>query len=225
MLNPISTYRIQFNKDFTLKNLESILPLLQEFGVKSIYASPIFEAVPGSNHGYDVVNPNQINPELGTLADLRRISVQLKALGMFWIQDIVPNHMGFHHLNSWLMDVLKNGEASAYRNYFDILTPDLNKEPLMVPFLGDDLEQVIENGELELIENEGEWFLKYHDSYWPLKPDTSLKKPLQAIVAEQYYRLCSHKESNERINYRRFLTLIISSLKNCWMKVFFKVCG
>jgi malto-oligosyltrehalose synthase/4-alpha-glucanotransferase len=207
MFNPISTYRLQFNKDFTFKDFEAVVPYLNNLGVKTIYASPVFEAVPGSNHGYDGVNPNQVNPEIGTLEDLRRISTRLKALGMSWIQDIVPNHMAFHHHNAWLMDVLKNGDASVYRNFFDILSTDLSAEPLMAPFLGDDLEKVIENEELELTEMKGEWYLKYHDSYWPLKPDTDLEKPLHAIAGEQYYRLCCYKESHERINYRRFFTV------------------
>jgi malto-oligosyltrehalose synthase/4-alpha-glucanotransferase len=207
MFNPITTYRIQFNKDFTFRDLEAILPYLHELGVKTIYASPIFEAVPGSTHGYDGVNPNQINPEIGTLAELKKIAAGLKELGMSWIQDIVPNHMAFHHHNLWLMDVLKNGDASVYRNYFDILSPDLTAEPLMAPFLGEDLEIEIENGNLQLTELEGEWFIKYHDSYWPLKKDTDLEKPVQLILAAQYYRLCCYKESHECMNYRRFFTV------------------
>ncbi|MEJ5960915.1 malto-oligosyltrehalose synthase [Pedobacter immunditicola] len=203
----MTTYRIQFNKAFTFKDLEAILPFLHDLGVKTIYASPIFEAVPGSTHGYDGVNPNEINPEIGTLAELRALAAALRALGMLWIQDIVPNHMGFHHLNTWLMDVLKKGEASDYRKYFDILSPDLAAEPLMVPFLGDDLEREIENGTLELVENQEAWFLKYHESYWPLKVGTDLKKPLKSIVNEQYYRLCCYKESHEKMNYRRFFTV------------------
>jgi len=207
MVNLISTYRIQFNKDFTFKDLEAILPFLHDLGVKTIYASPIFEAVPGSTHGYDGVNPNKINPEIGTLADLRRLTAALQALGMLWIQDIVPNHMAFHHNNPWLMDVLKNGEHSIYRQYFDILSPDLAADPLMAPFLGDELETEIKNGALELVENQEEWYLKYHESYWPLKVGTDLKKPIKSILAEQYYRLCCHKESHEKMNYRRFFTV------------------
>ncbi|RZK78013.1 MAG: malto-oligosyltrehalose synthase, partial [Pedobacter sp.] len=131
MFNPISTYRIQFHSEFTFSDFEQIIPYLHQLGIKTIYASPIFEAVPGSMHGYDAVNPDKINPELGTLEQLRKIAAQLKEWGMSWIQDIVPNHMGFHHHNTWLMDVLKNGDNSAYRNYFDILPDNLTEEPLM----------------------------------------------------------------------------------------------
>lgn len=207
MINPISTYRIQFNKDFTFKDLEDIIPYLVSLGVNTIYASPIFAAVPGSNHGYDGIDPNQLNPEVGTIADLRRLSAKLKTLKMHWIQDIVPNHMGYHHQNPWLMDLLKYGEQSAYRNFFDINSADLGSDPVMAPFLGASLEDVIENGELTLSEVNGEPVLKYFDSIWPLKPDTDLQKPLLEIAKAQYYRLCSYQESNERINYRRFFTV------------------
>lgn len=207
MTDPISTYRIQFNKDFTFRHFADIIPYLQELGVKSIYASPVFEASPGSTHGYDGINPNQINPEIGTLAELRKLSATLRSHGMIWVQDIVPNHMAFHHHNPWLMDVLKFGEASEYRNYFDILSPDLEKEPLIAPFLGDSLDAVIERGELKVVQENGESMLHYFDSLWPLKEDTDLTQPMESIAKSQYYRLCSYQESNERMNYRRFFTV------------------
>lgn len=209
MINPISTYRIQFNKDFTFKNLKSAIPYLHELGIKTIYASPIFKAVPGSNHGYDVTDPNQINPEIGTITELREISAMLKLHEMYWIQDIVPNHMGFHQDNSWLMDVLKNGEKSAYRQHFDLITNDLEKDPLMVPFLGDDLEKIIENNELEIIANEDGDHVKYFDSLWPIKnqQQSPLDNDIKAIAHSQNYRLCSYQETDHNINYRRFFTV------------------
>lgn len=207
MLNPQSTYRIQFHAGFTFKDLENIIPYLNKLGIRTIYASPIFMAVPGSMHGYDGVNPNSINPELGSLTDLQRIAEKLSATGISWIQDIVPNHMGFHHLNEWLMDVLKNGEASPYRNYFDIISNNLDRDPLMAPFLGDDLEEVVVKGDLRLIEKDNEQFLKYHDSLWPLKKETDTNQSIQEIVKQQFYRLCHYKESHHQINYRRFFTV------------------
>ncbi len=207
MFNPVSTYRIQFHSAFTFSDFEEIIPYLHQLGIKTIYASPIFKAVPGSMHGYDGLDPNEINPELGTLADLRRISGILKSLNMYWLQDIVPNHMAFHPGNDWLMDVLKHGEDSVYRKYFDIISEDLAVDPLMVPFLGDDLEAVLSRGELELVAEADRWFIKYYDSIWPLRPDTDVTAPIATIVAQQFYRLCNYKESNSHINYRRFFTV------------------
>src|SRR3954447_25548023 len=106
MFNPVSTYRLQFHKNFSFHDLECILPYLQKLGVKTIYASPIFEATPGSNHGYDVLNPHKINPEIGTVEQLQALCKQLQERGMNWLQDVVPNHMAFDVRNPWLRDVL-----------------------------------------------------------------------------------------------------------------------
>ncbi|HKG06064.1 MAG TPA: malto-oligosyltrehalose synthase [Pedobacter sp.] len=209
MLNPISTYRVQFNKEFTFKDFLPVVSYLHELGIKTIYASPVYRAVPGSTHGYDVTDPNMINPEIGTLEELRKLSALLKSYNMFWVQDIVPNHMGFHRDNLWLMDVLKNGEASPYRQYFDLQTTDLSKEPLMVPFLGRDLPTVIANSELKISTLNGEKYLKYFDSYWPVNQtsETEKRETITEVATSQYYRLCSYKETNGNINYRRFFTV------------------
>ena len=208
MLNLVSTYRIQFHKEFTFKDFEKIIPYLHQLGVKTIYASPILQASPGSMHGYDTVNPHQINPEIGTLEELKALSGKLKEYQMQWIQDIVPNHMSFHPDNIWLMDVLENGTASAYAGYFDINWsghPDL---PLMVPFLGNTLDEVLENNELQLVERDGKIFLQYFESSWPVNAlVTDAAMPVQEALALQYYRPCHYSETNEQINYRRFFTV------------------
>lgn len=171
MYNPISTYRIQFQKAFTFDDLEKIIPYLQQLGVKTLYASPIFEATPGSVHGYDAVNPLAINPEIGTEESFRRVRQKLADAGIGWLQDIVPNHMAYHHKNKWLMDVLEKGEQSKYSSFFDITwTTKLFKGKVMVPFLGATLEEVIKNDELKVSYEDGRFVLKYYDSWWPLKP-------------------------------------------------------
>src|SRR6478672_9426868 len=144
MLNPVSTYRLQFHKNFSFHDLERILPYLHKLGVKTIYASPIFESTPGSNHAYDALNPHKINPEIGTVEQLQALRKQLQELGMNWLQDIVPNHMAFDVRNPWLRDVLEKGRKSLYASFFDVVwnTP-LPDERLMVPFLGSTLDDVI----------------------------------------------------------------------------------
>ena len=151
MYNPISTYRIQFQKDFTFSDFENIISYLQKLGVSTIYASPVFEAVPGSVHGYDGINPNDINPEIGTEEQLKKLSVQLKQQNIGWLQDIVPNHMAFDCKNTWLMDVLEKGPQSEYASFFDIAwNSSLFEGRLMVPFLGNSLDEVIKKKELTL---------------------------------------------------------------------------
>ncbi|MDN3583301.1 malto-oligosyltrehalose synthase [Mucilaginibacter flavus] len=151
MHNPIATYRIQFNKDFTFKHLKAIIPYLTELGIGTIYASPIFEAVPGSTHGYDVVNPLRINPEIGTMAELESISKALKKANVSWLQDIVPNHMAYHPNNTWLMDVLEKGKRSAYVDFFDInWSAPIYNTRLMVPFLGVPFEEALSEGQIQV---------------------------------------------------------------------------
>src|ERR1700755_3382485 len=98
-VNPVSTYRIQFHKDFTFSAFEKIIPYLHRLGIRTIYASPVFEATPGSIHGYDGTDPNRINPEIGTEEQLVHISKRLKEKNIQWVQDIVPNHLAFHENN------------------------------------------------------------------------------------------------------------------------------
>jgi malto-oligosyltrehalose synthase/4-alpha-glucanotransferase len=216
----ISTYRIQFNKEFTFSNFREIIPYLHQLGVRTIYASPIFEASPGSMHGYDTVNPLRINPEIGDEQQLRGIAEQLKSLGMNWIQDIVPNHMAFHQNNLWLMDVLEKGPKSEYADFFDINWAGDKKQPMMVPFLGSDLEEVIKNKELKVLKEGTQFRLDYFDTPYPLNlPAQQLLKDedLEAFNADeqkmlelansQFYRLCNWKESDRKINYRRFFTV------------------
>jgi malto-oligosyltrehalose synthase/4-alpha-glucanotransferase len=201
MLNLISTYRVQFHKDFSFKQLEKIIPYLQKLCVGTVYASPIFQCVPGSIHGYDGLNPNKINPEIGTLDQLKEISRQLKSADMFWLQDIVPNHMAFDCRNEWLMDVLEKGKESEYAEYFDIDW----KEKLMIPFLECDVKDSIEKGVLTVVEENGRKYLKYYDSKYPLSKISSEK--IEDVLESQHYRLCNWQETDSKINYRRFFTI------------------
>lgn len=167
MFNPVSTYRIQFHKGFTFDDLEDIIPYLEKLGIGTLYASPIFQAVPGSMHGYDGVNPLQINPEIGTLDQLRNISKKLKAKGISWLQDIVPNHMAYHPNNAWLMDVLEKGSLSKYTSFFDY-DDNLYQGPIMVPFLGSSLADVIKKGELTVKWDKQQLAFDYAGNAWPL---------------------------------------------------------
>jgi malto-oligosyltrehalose synthase/4-alpha-glucanotransferase len=166
MFDPVSTYRIQFHAGFTFAHFKRIIPYLQQLGVSTVYASPIFEAVPGSTHGYDGVAPNRINPEIGTEEDLRTVSRELKAAGIAWLQDIVPNHMAFHPKNEWLIDVLEKGLKSAYASFFDIGT----EGPVLVPFLGASLEEAIRAKDLKLSYDGNRLVFQYFDATYPLSP-------------------------------------------------------
>ena len=92
---PGSTYRIQFNPSFGFQEAKEIVPYLAELGISDLYASPIFRARKGSSHGYDVVDQNWINPDLGTEYDFEELAKELAKHELGWLQDIIPNHMAY----------------------------------------------------------------------------------------------------------------------------------
>ena len=170
MIYPSATYRIQLNSEFTLKDLTGILDYLYDLGISTIYAAPITTSRKGSAHGYDVVDPSVINPEIGTLEELRGLQAKLKQYGMNWLQDIVPNHMALSTENSRLMDVLERGSDSTFYTYFDI---DWNHKEaggkLWIPILGDTWENTLEAGNFAIVFDQVKGFeVHYYDYHFPL---------------------------------------------------------
>ena len=148
-MKPISaTARLQFHKDFTLDHATSLVPYFAKLGVSHLYASPLLTARAGSTHGYDIVNHNEINPELGGEEALRRLVAALRERDMGLILDIVPNHMGVGgNDNAWWLDVLEWGRASPYAEYFDIDwdPPDPTlRGSMLAPFLGSSYGECLE---------------------------------------------------------------------------------
>jgi (1->4)-alpha-D-glucan 1-alpha-D-glucosylmutase len=150
---PSATYRLQFTSDFGFAQAAAVVDYLHELGISDIYASPIFQARPGSQHGYDVVDPNQLNPELGTVEEFETLITSARRLGIGWVQDIVPNHMAYDSGNKLLMDVLENGPSSPYSDFFDIQWDhpyESMKGKILAPFLGRFYGECLEDGEIVL---------------------------------------------------------------------------
>lgn len=168
---PSATYRLQFTADFGFADAAEILPYLRELGVSDIYASPIFQARVGSRHGYDVVDPNRINPELGGEAAFEALNEAARRVGLGWVQDIVPNHMAYDGQNRLLMDVLENGEASSFREFFDIdwhHPYDSMRGKILAPFLGGFYGECLENGEITLHYDESGLSVRYFSLRLPV---------------------------------------------------------
>ncbi|MCT7952002.1 malto-oligosyltrehalose synthase [Ancylothrix sp. C2] len=175
---PTSTYRIQFHKGFNFNEAKKIISYLEELGITDLYASPIFKATAGSTHGYDVVDPNQINPELGTQEDFEELVSQLQSKNMGWLQDIVPNHMAYNPDNLLLMDILEHGSDSDYFDYFDITwnAPYGEiKEGLLAPLLGNFYSAALENGELQLQYDETGLSVNYFGQRFPIRSESYTK--------------------------------------------------
>ena len=115
---PRATMRLQFHSRFTFGDATALIPYFAALGVSHLYASPILTARPGSLHGYDVIDPTRVNPELGGEEALRRLVHELRRHEMGLIVDIVPNHMAVGSNNHWWMDVLARGQKSRYARKF-----------------------------------------------------------------------------------------------------------
>jgi (1->4)-alpha-D-glucan 1-alpha-D-glucosylmutase len=170
---PRATYRLQFHRDFTLRDAQALVPYLDALGISHVYASPLLTARKGSPHGYDGCDPTRLNPELGTEADLESLVRALHERGMGLVLDIVPNHLAASPENPWWWNVLQLGPASAYANYFDIEwhSPDpLLNGKVLLPVLGDELERVLERNELKVVCEGDEVVVRYYDHRFPVSP-------------------------------------------------------
>jgi (1->4)-alpha-D-glucan 1-alpha-D-glucosylmutase len=175
---PIATYRLQFNRSFTFRDAIEIADYLRDLGISHVYASPYLKSHAGSRHGYDIVDHNALNPEIGDQGSFEQLVTALHAHGLGQILDIVPNHMDVGgNDNAWWLDVLEHGEASLYADFFDIdwhpADPELQNK-LLLPFLGDRYGSVLERGELQLTFDpaNGGFYVGYFAHRFPIDPQT-----------------------------------------------------
>jgi (1->4)-alpha-D-glucan 1-alpha-D-glucosylmutase len=207
---PVATYRLQFHKQFRFADAIKLVPYLKELGISHLYASPFLKARPGSTHGYDVIDHRQVNPEIGTGAQLDQLVRKLKEHGMGMVLDLVPNHMGVLHAdNAWWLDVLEKGRASPYARFFDI---DWARGKLLLPVLGEHYGEALEK--LKLEKKGGKWSVRYFDHRFPLnaRSQRGLKPPkdslaLHRLLEKQHYRLAYWRVASDEINYRRFFEI------------------
>ena len=186
----------------------------RDLGISHLYASPFLKARPGSTHGYDVIDHNAVNPEIGTEAELNRLIAQLKKHGMGMVLDLVPNHMGVLHAdNAWWLDVLEKGRASPYAKFFDI---DWARGKLLLPVLGKHYGEALEERRARSCERKsGKWSVRYFDHRFPLnaKSQAGLKRApkdtlaLHRLLEKQHYRLAYWRVASDEINYRRFFEI------------------
>ena len=169
-----ATYRVQLHAGFGFAEAAAIADYLAALGISHLYCSPYLQAAPGSTHGYDVVNPHQVNKELGSPEAHAQLCATLKENGLGQVLDIVPNHMAIPgRENPWWWDVLENGPSSRYAGYFDLEwdPPEAKlRNIVLLPVLGDHYGRVLERGELCLEREEGSFVIRYHDQVFPVSP-------------------------------------------------------
>jgi (1->4)-alpha-D-glucan 1-alpha-D-glucosylmutase len=175
-VRPLSTYRLQFNADFKFKDAQRIIGYLHALGVSHVYSSPVLQARAGSRHGYDITDHNTLNPEIGSYEDFHALVRELKNYGMGQILDFVPNHMGVGlGSNIWWGDVLANGRASEFAEFFDIDWKPLKAElhnKLLLPILGDQYGAELEAARIRLVLDDQGFHIEYFDNQLPIDPQT-----------------------------------------------------
>jgi (1->4)-alpha-D-glucan 1-alpha-D-glucosylmutase len=173
---PRATYRLQLHRGFTFADATRLIPYLAELGISHCYCSPYLKARPGSLHGYDIIDHGAFNPEIGAPEDFERFIATLAAHRMGHILDMVPNHMGvMGRDNRWWLDVLENGPASRFADYFDIdwspPKPAL-QDKVLLPVLGDHYGNVLDRHELALVfaAEAGTFSVDYYEHRFPVDP-------------------------------------------------------
>ena len=191
---PVSTYRLQFNAGFGFQQARHLVGYLHALGVSHVYSSPVLKARPGSMHGYDITDHNLLNPEVGSFEDLQGLVQELRNFGMGQVLDIVPNHMGIGlGENPWWRDVLANGRASEFAEFFDIDWEPIKselKDKLLIPILGDQYGAELERGHIRLVGDESGFRVEYYDKVLPLDPQTipQIFEPLSSEIHDPELR-------------------------------------
>ncbi|MEU7647964.1 malto-oligosyltrehalose synthase [Streptomyces huasconensis] len=198
--SPTATYRLQLQPEFPFAAAEAAVPHLASLGVSHLHLSPVLEAVPGSTHGYDVVDHARVRDELGGEDGLRSLARAAREAGLGLIVDIVPNHMAAapRH-NRALWEVLREGPGSPYARWFDI-DWEAGGGRVLLPVLGGRL-----GDELPALRVDGD-VLRYHDHAFPLREGTE-ELPLPELLDAQWYRLSWWRLARTELNYRRFFTI------------------
>jgi (1->4)-alpha-D-glucan 1-alpha-D-glucosylmutase len=205
---PTSTYRLQITPDFGFAEAAEVVDYLHDLGVSHAYLSPVLQPLPGSTHGYDVVDHARLNTDAGGDDAFRRLVERLHACDMGVVADVVPNHMAVPtpaHLNAQLWSVLRDGPGSPYAGWFDV-DWSVPSHALLMPVLGLRIGQVLAASQLSLDTGgpDGtETVLRYFEHELPVRPGTE-SLPLAELVDRQWYRLAHWRVADEELNYRRF---------------------
>ena len=170
---PSSTYRLQLHKDFTFDDAAGIAEYLHELGISHVYCSPYLQAAPGSAHGYDVVDHQTVNRELGGAAGHHRFCAKLDEMKLGQVLDIVPNHMSLGKENRYWWDVLENGTSSRYASFFDIdwqPQEERLRDKVLVPILGDQYGRVLKDGGIRVVRKGTLFQVEYFEHSLPVAP-------------------------------------------------------
>ncbi len=204
----LATYRLQLTPAFGFDAAANLTGYLARLGISHLYLSPIFEARPGSSHGYDQTDPGRIREEFGGPRGFERLVRAAHAAGLGVILDIVPNHMAAHHDNPWWFGMLRTGPGAEFDRFFDV-DWESGGGRIVLPVLGAPLGELLSRGALEIVSIAARGTcLQYGQRLFPLRPDVTADEAagarLEALLDAQHYRLAYWRDGLREINYRRF---------------------
>src|SRR5918993_440814 len=188
-----STYRVQLSGAFGFAAARAAVPYLADLGVSHLYISPVLRARSGSAHGYDVVDPTQVSPELGGEDGLGELVAELRGHGMGLVVDLVPNHMTPSAESPGGVETLRGGRGAEAAGVFDI-DWEAGGGRVRLPVLGGPLEQVADQVEV------GDGWIAYHEHRFPMAPGTDR-------LEQQHYELVEWPGAAVALTYRRFFTV------------------
>ncbi len=204
---PLATYRLQFNHRFRFTDAARIVPYLARLGITDIYASPYLKASPGSAHGYDVIDYQALNPEIGSAEEHAALCSRLSEHQLGQVLDFVPNHMGIRKGNAMWDDVLENGPSSIHARVFDIDWDPVKEElknKVLLPVLGDQYGIVLEDSQLRLVFQDGAFALHYYDLVFPIAPRQ------YAVIFRHRLEELEKELSNQREKFDELQSIITS---------------
>ncbi|MBB3950656.1 malto-oligosyltrehalose synthase [Aureimonas jatrophae] len=178
----VATYRLQFREGTGFAQAQDLVPYLGQLGASHLYASPIFAASAGSTHGYDVVDYNRFEPDLGGDGGFNQMSDALIRADLGLVLDFVPNHMGVSPRNSWWEDVLRWGRESWHAETFDI---SWDAEKILIPTLGKPYGEALESGDLAIVYDEERREIRFSASGYTLPVDPRTLSHVFAFVEHE----------------------------------------
>jgi (1->4)-alpha-D-glucan 1-alpha-D-glucosylmutase len=210
-MSPSSTYRLQVRPSFDLYAAADVCDYLADLGVSAAYLSPLLPSAKGSDHGYDVIGFDTVDPQRGGVDGWTRFLAAARARTLEVVVDIVPNHTGVAVPadNPAWWDLLRLGRGSAYARWFDI---DWSRSRLLLPILGDDFTpDQLKIAEGPAPDGSGRVLpeLRYFEHRFPLAVGTEPHGDDSAadVHARQHYELVSWRRADTDQNYRRFFAV------------------
>ncbi|MDQ1603894.1 MAG: (1-_4)-alpha-D-glucan 1-alpha-D-glucosylmutase, partial [Actinomycetota bacterium] len=205
---PTATYRLQLGPSFGFEDAAGVLDYLERLGVSHVYLSPVLQAVPGSTHGYDVVDHSRLSEDLGGSVSFHRLTDEAARRGLGVVVDVVPNHMAVPTpvwQNAALWSVLREGPASPYAHWFDVDWA-AQERAILMPVLGRRVGDCVRDGEIVVDRSGTEPVVRYFDHVFPVRPGTE-SLDLVPLLDQQFYRLAHWRVGDEELNYRRFFDI------------------